>query len=76
MEYFLHILILIGIYTLLSSSLNLVAGYAGLLSIAHAGFYGVVRVLAGDTPKTVASRSVMAFGLASSSASASTFVRP
>ncbi len=41
MEYLLHILILIGIYMMLSSSLNLVAGYAGMLSIAHAAFYGV-----------------------------------
>jgi len=37
----LHILILIGIYVILSVSLNLIAGYAGLLSIAHAAFYGV-----------------------------------
>jgi branched-chain amino acid transport system permease protein len=41
MEYLLHILILIGIYLILSVSLNLIAGYAGLLSIAHAAFYGV-----------------------------------
>jgi len=41
MEYLLHILILIGIYTILSVSLDLIAGYAGLLSIAHAAFYGV-----------------------------------
>lgn len=41
MEYLLHILILIGIYSILSVSLNLIAGYAGLLSIAHAAFYGV-----------------------------------
>jgi len=41
MEYLLHILILIGIYVILSVSLNLIAGYAGLLSIAHAAFYGV-----------------------------------
>jgi len=41
MEYLLHILILIGIYIILSISLNLIAGYAGLLSIAHAAFYGV-----------------------------------
>lgn len=40
MEYLLHILILIGIYVILSVSLNLIAGYAGLLSIAHAAFYG------------------------------------
>jgi branched-chain amino acid transport system permease protein len=41
MDYLLHILILIGIYVILSVSLNLIAGYAGLLSIAHAAFYGV-----------------------------------
>jgi len=41
MEYLLHILILIGIYVILSASLNLIAGYAGLVSIAHAAFYGI-----------------------------------
>jgi len=41
MEYLLHILILIGIYVILSVSLNLIVGYTGLLSIAHATFYGV-----------------------------------
>ncbi len=41
MEYLLHILILIGIYAILSVSLNLIAGYTGMLSIAHAAFYGV-----------------------------------
>ncbi len=40
-EYLLHILILIEIYVILSVSLNLIAGYAGLLSIAHAAFFGV-----------------------------------
>ncbi len=41
MEYLLHILILIGIYLIAAASLNLVAGYTGLLSVAHAAFYGV-----------------------------------
>lgn len=41
MEYLLHILILIGIYIILSVSLNLIVGYTGLLSIAHAAFYGI-----------------------------------
>lgn len=41
MEYILHILILIGIYIILSTSLNLISGYTGLLTIAHAAFYGV-----------------------------------
>lgn len=41
MDYILHILILIGIYTILSVSLNLLVGYTGILSVAHAAFYGV-----------------------------------
>lgn len=41
MEYLLHIFILIGIYLITAASLNLIAGYTGLLSIAHAAFYGV-----------------------------------
>lgn len=41
MEYLLHILILIGIYVILAESLNLIVGYTGLLSMAHAAFYGV-----------------------------------
>jgi len=41
MEYLLHLLILIGIYTMLSQSLNLSAGFGGMISLAHAGFYGI-----------------------------------
>lgn len=41
MEYILHLLILIAFYTMLSQSLNLAAGYTGLISLAHAGFYGI-----------------------------------
>lgn len=39
--YLTHLLVLAGIYVMLASSLNLIAGYGGLLSVAHAGFYGV-----------------------------------
>lgn len=41
MEYILHLIILICLYTLLSQSLNLSAGFTGLISLAHAGFYGM-----------------------------------
>ncbi len=41
MNYLLHILIMISIYTILSLSLNLPVGYAGLLSLAQAAFYGI-----------------------------------
>ncbi|MDR3372237.1 MAG: branched-chain amino acid ABC transporter permease [Ancalomicrobiaceae bacterium] len=39
--YVLRILVLVGIYVLLTSSLNLVNGYTGLFSLGHAAFYGV-----------------------------------
>lgn len=41
MEYILHLLIFIIFYTLLAQSLNLSAGLTGLISLAHAGFYGI-----------------------------------
>lgn len=41
MEYIFHILILICIYSTLAASLDLVVGYAGLLSVSHAAFYGI-----------------------------------
>ncbi len=41
MEYILHILILIMLYVMLTQSLTLTAGYSGLISLAHAGFYGI-----------------------------------
>lgn len=41
MNYLLHILIMISIYTILSLSLNLPVGYTGLLSLAQAAFYGI-----------------------------------
>ncbi len=41
MDYFIHIAILIGIYSILALSLNLVVGYTGLLSVTQAAFYGI-----------------------------------
>lgn len=41
MEYFIHILIMIGIYSLVAYSLNLTMGYCGLLNLAPAAFYGI-----------------------------------
>lgn len=46
MTYLLHIFILIGIYVILSLSLNLIAGYTGILSMAHAAFYGIGAYIA------------------------------
>ncbi len=41
MEYVLHILIFMGIYGIAAASFNLLVGYAGLFSLAHAAFFGV-----------------------------------
>ena len=41
MNYLLHIFIMLCIYGILALSLNLLIGYSGLLSLAHAAFYGI-----------------------------------
>jgi branched-chain amino acid transport system permease protein len=41
MNYVLHILVLVSIYGTLGMSLNLLAGYSGLMSLCHAAFYGL-----------------------------------
>lgn len=40
-SYTLHLLIMIGIFLILSQSLNLMLGYVGLLSLATSAFFGV-----------------------------------
>ena len=39
--YIIRIFILIGIYIILSSSLNLIVGYTGIYGIGHVAFYGI-----------------------------------
>ena len=41
MDYLLHIVIVVAIYAVLTVSLDLLVGQTGLLSIAHAAFYGI-----------------------------------
>jgi branched-chain amino acid transport system permease protein len=41
MNYLWHILVMVSIYAVLAASLNLVTGYAGLLSLCHAAFFGI-----------------------------------
>ena len=41
MEYIVHLAILSSIFVILSLSLNLVLGYTGLISLAHASFFGI-----------------------------------
>ncbi len=40
-SYFMHITILAMIYIILATSLNLLSGYTGLLSLGHHAFYGI-----------------------------------
>lgn len=39
--YFTHLLILIGIYSILAVSLQLTLGYSGLLNLGHIAFFGI-----------------------------------
>lgn len=41
MEYIFHLAILISIFAIFAVSLDLIAGYTGLISLAHAAFYGI-----------------------------------
>jgi branched-chain amino acid transport system permease protein len=41
MEYIVSLLVLIGLYVILSSSFNLIIGFGGLISIAHPIFYAL-----------------------------------
>jgi ABC-type branched-subunit amino acid transport system permease subunit len=40
-DYILSIAIILAIYVILASSLNVVLGHGGLLSLCHAGFYAI-----------------------------------
>ena len=41
MNYLLHLLVYFDIYLIVALSLNLVVGYCGLLTLAHAGYYAL-----------------------------------
>ena len=41
MNYIIHLMIMTGIYLILSYSLNLIVGFSGLLCLCHAVFYGI-----------------------------------
>lgn len=41
LDYFFHILILIGIFALLGASMNIVVGYTGLINLSHVALYGI-----------------------------------
>jgi branched-chain amino acid transport system permease protein len=45
--YVFHVLIMMGIYSILALSLNIVVGFAGLVSLGHAAFFGIGAYVSG-----------------------------
>ena len=45
--YVLHVLILVTIYAILALSLNIIVGFAGLVSLGHAAFFGIGAYISG-----------------------------
>jgi branched-chain amino acid transport system permease protein len=41
LPYLIHVLIIMGIYIILATSLNLALGYTGLLNLGHVAFFGI-----------------------------------
>ncbi|MBK6744833.1 MAG: hypothetical protein IPG66_18510 [Hydrogenophilales bacterium] len=41
MNYLIHLLIYLDIYVIVALSLNLVVGYCGMLTLAHAGYFAL-----------------------------------
>jgi len=40
-RYFLHVVVMAGIYSIMTMSWNLLAGYSGQLNLGHAAFFGI-----------------------------------
>lgn len=72
MDYFFHIGILVCIYAILAVSLNLVLGFTGLVSMAHAAFYaiGAYAVAIGSERFGMNFFSAALYGVVASSAAA------
>lgn len=47
MNYVLHLVVYLAIYAIVSLSLNIIAGYCGLLTLAHAAFFAVGAYVCG-----------------------------
>ena len=45
--YIFHVLIMMGIYAMLALSLNIIVGFAGLVSLGHAAFFGIGAYVSG-----------------------------
>ena len=45
--YILHVLIMVSLYAILALSLNIIVGFAGLVSLGHAAFFGIGAYVSG-----------------------------
>lgn len=63
MAYLMHLGIIISIFAILGVSLNLVVGYAGLLSVAHAAFFGIGAYTTGVLLSTLGLNFFVAMGV-------------
>lgn len=62
--YLMNVLVFVGIYTMLAIGLNLLLGYAGQISLGHAGFFGMGAYLSGVLTATYAWNPWLAMPLA------------
>lgn len=58
-DYHLQVAVMVGIFALLSLSLNVLSGYAGMISLGHAGFF----LIGAYTSAILATRLAMPFGV-------------
>lgn len=59
-DYYVYVLALIGIYTIVAIGFNIMSGYTGLISIGHAGFFAIGAY----TSSILVSREVVPFIIA------------
>jgi branched-chain amino acid transport system permease protein len=63
MDYLIHLLIIVSIYSSLAISLNLLVGFTGILSVTHAAFYGVGAYATAISMKTLGFSFLASVGL-------------
>lgn len=64
MDYFLHVAIIGLIYATLAISLDLIIGYTGVLSVAHAAFFGVGAYVAAIASTRCGTNFLLSLGIA------------
>ena len=63
MDYIIHLLIIVSLYSSLAVSLNLLVGFTGILSVTHAAFYGIGAYATAILMKTLGFSFLLSVGL-------------